>query len=262
MADLNRQSPRAAIKQWLCNNAKKADWSDKDRLKLREQHQPRLSNENYSQKQSCEGIEVPQLHPRQRHPSKSTAVLAVEHPSQYEPNSTRQRDRISSVALHPDMQHPSSTSRRDTRLLYQRRHLSHGHRKKRRVVPSSQSTTLQPAATVDLKVQGYDVDTGPPAVDDDRGCMTDTLSTSSASIYSFSSYVSLRPTKTYEKRPRHKTRDDRYELKEVKKSRDRSVAKERPLRKAKKRRRKEKSGTALLQDFKAPNVSNDRLTVS
>ena len=71
------------------------------------------------------------------------------------------------------------------------------------------------------------------------------------------------PIQTYERRNRHKTREDRYEIK-------RSAARQSktPLRTRKekkpiqKQRHTEKSGGALMHDFTAPNVPNDRLTVS
>ena len=71
-------------------------------------------------------------------------------------------------------------------------------------------------------------------------------------------------TVAYERRKRHKTRDDHYDLKE-----DGGTGRKRKLaenkaseRKQKSRKRKEKSGAAILHDFTAQNVSQDRLTVS
>lgn len=68
---------------------------------------------------------------------------------------------------------------------------------------------------------------------------------------------------TYERRPRRKTREDRYELKEAKANfgGKRAKAKDRDKKKHRKRRRTEKSGTALMHDFSAKNVSHERLTV-
>ena len=73
-----------------------------------------------------------------------------------------------------------------------------------------------------------------------------------------------RPTKSYERRPRHKTREDRYDLKEHKDTirKERSSKKDGVERKLKSRKRKDKSGAALMHDFAPQNVSNDRLTVS
>ena len=67
--------------------------------------------------------------------------------------------------------------------------------------------------------------------------------------------------KIYERRSRYKTREDKYSLKQkgqpsMKKPRDGIV------KKSKKRKRKEKSGNALMHDFAASNVAKDRLTVS
>ena len=76
--------------------------------------------------------------------------------------------------------------------------------------------------------------------------------------------VSLeRLTRSYERRPRYKTREDRYELKEAT-SGKRKVARqdgEKKKKKQKKYKRREKSGAALMHDFTAQNVSHNRLTV-
>lgn len=65
----------------------------------------------------------------------------------------------------------------------------------------------------------------------------------------------------YERQPRHKTRPDRYELKRVTKGQE-SI--ERPIdrREPGSRKRKERSGAVLMDNFVAPNVTNERLTVS
>lgn len=74
-----------------------------------------------------------------------------------------------------------------------------------------------------------------------------------------------KPSVLYERRPRHKTREDRYELKEedtAKREKKRKASGNNlTKRKLKKPKRKEKSGAALMHDFSAQNVSNDRLTV-
>lgn len=70
------------------------------------------------------------------------------------------------------------------------------------------------------------------------------------------------PNKYYQRRSRHKTREDRYELKQVKETKKRKKKKERGAPKnERKRKRKEKSGAALMHDFTAQNVVHDRLTV-
>lgn len=72
-----------------------------------------------------------------------------------------------------------------------------------------------------------------------------------------------KPLKTYERRPRHKTREDHYELKENKKRAAAKADEKAAPRKSKKsRKRKEKSGAALMHGFSAACVDSDRLTVS
>ena len=71
-----------------------------------------------------------------------------------------------------------------------------------------------------------------------------------------------KPNKDYERRSRHRTRKNRYELKEVKETRKQKKTKnEDTSKKERKRKRKEKSGAALMHDFTAQNVAHDRLTV-
>ncbi len=71
-------------------------------------------------------------------------------------------------------------------------------------------------------------------------------------------------TTSYERRSRHKTREDRYDLKKPDDAREkrRSTKKEGAEKRHKPRKRKEKSGAALVHDFAAQNVAQDRLTVS
>ncbi|KAL8812304.1 MAG: hypothetical protein Q9223_007326, partial [Gallowayella weberi] len=70
-----------------------------------------------------------------------------------------------------------------------------------------------------------------------------------------------KPAKSYEKRSRHKTREDRYDLEKDKKPvRPREGEKKGQSASRKRRKRVEKSGAALMQDFSAKNVETDRLT--
>ena len=66
---------------------------------------------------------------------------------------------------------------------------------------------------------------------------------------------------SYERRPRHKTREDRYELKDGTRSEKKAAKKDSQEKKQKKHKRREKSGAALMHSFTAQNVSHDRLTV-
>ena len=70
--------------------------------------------------------------------------------------------------------------------------------------------------------------------------------------------------KSYEKRPRHKTCVDRYELKESSRhgKTKQDAKKDCEKKKRENPKRREKSGAALMHGFAAPNVVHDRLTVS
>ncbi|KAL8839121.1 MAG: hypothetical protein Q9176_004623 [Flavoplaca citrina] len=71
-----------------------------------------------------------------------------------------------------------------------------------------------------------------------------------------------KPVKTYERRSRHKTREDRYELqkdRKISKTKDiNSKARDRPK---KKRKGVQKCGAALMQNFSAGNIEADRITL-
>lgn len=69
--------------------------------------------------------------------------------------------------------------------------------------------------------------------------------------------------KPYERKSRRKTRENRYSLKESSKVSDQiNNEGESPVRKKGKRKRREKSGSALMHDFTARNIAFSRLTVS
>lgn len=69
-------------------------------------------------------------------------------------------------------------------------------------------------------------------------------------------------SKGYERRSRHKTREDRYHLKQNGKRPAKKQKKTATAGTDRKRKRKEKSGNTLMHDFTASNVAQDRLTVS
>ncbi|KAL8913142.1 MAG: hypothetical protein Q9172_007345 [Xanthocarpia lactea] len=71
-----------------------------------------------------------------------------------------------------------------------------------------------------------------------------------------------KPAKTYERRSRHKTREDHYDLPKDKKRDYTKEAKPKAHHKPKKKRKGVgKSGGALMQKFSAKNVDTDRLTL-
>lgn len=67
-----------------------------------------------------------------------------------------------------------------------------------------------------------------------------------------------KPSKTYERKPRRRTKEDRYELKQERAGKNRAKKKITTKLKSK---RKEKSGALNIQSFRAKNVASDRLTV-
>ena len=71
-----------------------------------------------------------------------------------------------------------------------------------------------------------------------------------------------KPVKTYERRSRHKTKEDRYDLKQPKTGRKVKKKHEEGNKKKKKSKRKEKPAVVVMHSFSAPNVAPDRLTVS
>ena len=74
------------------------------------------------------------------------------------------------------------------------------------------------------------------------------------------------PAQRYERRPRHKTKADKYEIKQdgnkSTKKREKKEKKTSASKRDKRPKRKERSGDALVHTFSAPNVAQDRLTVS
>ena len=66
----------------------------------------------------------------------------------------------------------------------------------------------------------------------------------------------------FKRRPRRKTREEKYELKEAKNARSKQREKKTFHKKLKGQKRKERTGSTLLHNFKARNVAQDRLTVS
>ena len=67
------------------------------------------------------------------------------------------------------------------------------------------------------------------------------------------------PTKSYRRRPRHRTKETRYDLKDGRKSKAKD---KRPSKKKqKKQKKREKTAGAILHNFSATNVAQERLTV-
>lgn len=143
------------------------------------------------------------------------------------------------------------------------RHDRH-HTKKRRISISSDTTYLQPA-TAPGKAESESDNRNSSRRHHPGLCLINiddndsASSTISSSSYSVTDYLPKKPAKTYERRPRHKTRGDRYEKKQ-KKERAKAKAKN-AAKTGEKRKRKAKPGVIPTHNFMAKNVTQDRLTV-
>ena len=88
---------------------------------------------------------------------------------------------------------------------------------------------------------------------DDHALFSDAQSLTTSSVSSL-----LRPAKTYERKARHKTKWDKYDIKKDKTGRP---SKEKKARTRKRHKHSERHGAALLHNFTADNVASERLTV-
>lgn len=143
------------------------------------------------------------------------------------------------------------------------RHDRH-HTKKRRISISSDTTYLQPATALG-KVESESDNRNSSRRHHPGLCLINiddadsASSIISSSSYSVTDYLPKKPAKTYERRPRHKTRGDLYE-KQQKKERAKAKAKN-AAKTGEKRKRKAKPGVIPTDNFMAKNVTRDRLTV-
>lgn len=78
--------------------------------------------------------------------------------------------------------------------------------------------------------------------------------------------ISSRPVKTYEKRPRRKTRDDRYETKKLRRDKDKDIPlreeqTRRPSRPKTKKKPTSRNEKDVLHKLESDNVGDERVTV-
>ena len=274
MSDSDRQSPRAAIRNWLQAtdsklNAKPTDALPKgqdierpSRHHVRRHHTKRHRSETKDQHAEEAGRKRPRhdnsglnsrqaqtrLHSQENTAEKSEGLGLAERLGLHAPFRTFKDHSDNSI---PDVG---------------------GRPPKRRRIRSSTSSYLEPAATNDLSDNCHDrldysailrTANERPALGD-RGKNTSSTASQGSETLLPSPEKLL---KSFERRPRHKTRQDRYELKDSHRDSVKTLktAKkdrgEKPQKKHK-HKRKEKSGAALMHDFAAQNVAHDRLTVS
>lgn len=284
MSDTERQSPRTAIRNWLqdtdsTSTIKPANaYSEQQDVERGSRHR---SRRHHSTKYPLEA--------KHRHNEE-----ACRKHQRYNKSGTRQKhvtDQVLAVSLHQPQ--PQIYSKVNTAVdpnglgLAERLGLHapfrtfkdhsdndiigvQGRPRKRRRSRSSTSSYLEPAAANDLSDNDHDhpspatklctARTGPGLGD---RCKNISPTASQGSQMMLPSPEKL--LKSYERRPRHKTRQDRYELKDNNRDggkTEQAAKKNRVEKKQKKHKRKEKSGAALMHDFTAHNVAHDRLTVS
>lgn len=281
MSDADRQSPRTVIRKWLQSTDSKSTTRPANAL---------------PEQKTCE--RSPRHRSRRHRPIKETDdphdKEAGRKHHEYNKNESRQKNVTGNAHNPQSLQvQPQKHSKADAAVIPDDHGLAkrlglhapfrtfeeHSddsfpevqHRlQKRRRSRSSTSSYLEPAVTNDLSNNDHAHSSHPttsrPA--NTQPTLGDGVHYSSPTA-SKDSELLLPPPETllkpYEKRPRHKTRIDRYELKESSKhskNTKKDAKKDRKEKKTKKSQRREKSGAALMHSFAAQNVVHDRLTVS
>ena len=266
MSKEKHRSPRAAIKRWLRKSeghiagsdlfapfAQSAKPTDLD------QHRTKISHRDPTTKQP--GKKHKSRH-GSRHRGHSSKVNPTLPTISSRHDACDSKERLNNHFLLPnDTPIPSQIHTQDYGYLEGRQRASHGLGKRKRPI-SSQTTSLRSAALTDIHGRDDVVRRKLTVIAHDDPQARSLLSRSNVSTFSSSLCASPPPLKSYERRPRHKTREDRYEMKQTRKSKRESNAVRSFTQRSKRRKGKEKSGAAHIHNFKAPNVSHDRLTVT
>ncbi|KAL8933588.1 MAG: hypothetical protein Q9216_006296 [Gyalolechia sp. 2 TL-2023] len=276
MSSPRRQSPRAAIRNWLAHTDSRSTARRKGttehQLKERERHVKRQRPPHLSHGESRRHKPQPQAEnkrqrseepPRHRAQSKSRRCqhhicrfCALNQKAEDHPNdANNDRTLADQLGLHAPF---LSLATRGTDIAPEVER--DRERRKRRRSLSTASSCLEPATCFSNDDRGPGIQRKIEADTDRRRTQHDNVATSPRS----SSVVALsqKPAKSYERRPRRKTREDHYELKKGKKQNKPKDGEKASNHKAKKRRhRTEKSGAVLMHNFSANNVGTERLTV-
>ena len=286
MADNERQSPRTAIRKWL--QVSESRLTTKPADAPQEQHNnergSRHRKERYRTKR----------HPVETENQHNEGADRIQH--RHSKSATRQKDTLEKTTLANPLQAQCKNPIKDSAVesnrpgLAERLGLHAPFRtfkeysdsdipgtqcrpRKRRRTMSSSSSCLETAAANDFSDGDHDRPSHPMTlrsakirlVQGDRSADISSPASQGSEIMLSSPEKLL---KSYERRPRHKTRSDRYEFKgndghgTKAKQTLKNDATQKKQKKKKKHKRKEKSGAALMHDFAARNVAPDRLTVS
>ena len=283
MANAERQSPRKAIREWLSDTNNKStakpanvypeqqDIEPRSRHHSRRHHRTRYPPEDVGQREDTAGRKH-QRGTKGGVQQKSVSGKARPLDSQRaQPKiGLKENTAVNSsglgfaerLGLHAPFRTFKDHSDHDISEVQDRP-------RKRRHSRSSTSSYLEPAAASDVS----DTASGHPGHGTmQRAALSRPALGSRGKHNSPTAYQGLEilPSpeklyKSYERRPRRRTRKDHYELKGADRDSgkaNKAVRKDRVVKGQKKHKRKEKSGATLMHDFTAENVAHDRLTVS
>ena len=249
----DRKSPRDSIKQWLFATSEKQPANSKgpcvqrplDRQKDADERE--LHNRRSSKRRRKESSLTGDVEPRWQSPVEDTAG----------------RFTARTAAAKPDLQAPFRNLTYESGVPAEERDKIKSPRKRRRT-DTRKSPSLEPAASIDLAARGSERDEDLRYSRDlsrDKKRRKLAISDSPSPPTSAHLPLSCPPGESYRKRRRHKTRDDRFTLKTAGRTGEHSEKEHDLVRKPTKRRRAEKTGAALVHEFNASNVPQERLTV-
>ncbi|KAL8910236.1 MAG: hypothetical protein Q9171_004479 [Xanthocarpia ochracea] len=253
MPPSERQSPRAAIREWLSHTDPTASTGTEQNAfiqnKRREERSKRWPSSGRPEAPRPDAKEA------QRIPNDDLdqpRKIRGEHPVDLKDG----RNVAEQLGLHAPFR---SFASRAADMQPEPKLESH-HRKRKRK-PSSSASYLEPRVYANASNQVEEARTSvEPKQNQNRKQHTHIELSSYGS--STTIHSPEKPAKTYERRSRHKTREDHYDLPKDKKRDKTKEAKPKARDKpTKKRKGMEKSGGALMQKFSAKNVDTDRLTL-
>lgn len=277
-----RQSPRAAIRDWL--QYASADPRPRPANSPPKRHERKRRPSSFArpavsaEKQPPESLfanhegdrSKKRLHRKKSHKSRRETIATPPGP---------QRVTLSTHALEPRPGDPGFAEHLGLHAPFrnfkaQRDDLDAGsrdrdHQRKRRRRESSSSSYLELAENdgpTDNENIYHDSDDEIESPKQPiRGKKNDPPSSATSQASISEQLPSKKLSEIFERRPRHKTREDRYDLKDITGDKRKRPAKrdrkDGHERRSKRTKHKEKSGAALMHSFAPQNVTHERLTV-
>ena len=275
MSHDQRQSPRAAITNWISNTVAAA--RSRESRSNPEQSERDVQSDHYPPREKAlQARESRSRHRNQKSATKSgrhrkprvrqeegRSCYDVSQIDHQQPSPRRSRHRVNSKVNEPPIANsnglhaPSRAPRNRDDYGHTGANVHHPSRK-RRYESSATSSSLEYATASTRSVSSCSDGTS------QRNSRQSHTKMPEAIDNSIKPSSSPKPVdRSFERRPRRKTREDRYELKESKDKRRKKESKSQPTRDkgSRRRKRKEKSSANLMHEFSAENVSSERLTV-